>query len=251
MTMNQQNKDSVLIYSDQIASLLELDSMRDLKTILEMIRLYGINGEEVDCPKHLRPIWILFKGTIDRNAQAYSEYIENRKKAGRNGYAKMMENKAQASKSEQSPAEAGRSGQKRAEAAIPLRVRDSVRDINISLPNGSESNAHAPECEQNDRVVLKDYPQTAEDVLAICQAIKSPMTQEQAQAYLDHRTVADWHQGAGGTGRKIGITAIPADIRRWIDREKADVSRSKTAETEREAKRNATAGSFGRYVPKN
>ena len=120
----------------------------------------------------------------------------------------------------------------------------------LSLPNGSESNAPA-RAKSESGFQLTDYPETVAEVLAICNAIKSPMTQEQAQAYLDHRTVADWHQGAGGTGRKIGIMAIPADIRRWIDREKADVSRSKTAETEREAKRNATAGSFGRYVPKN
>ena len=120
----------------------------------------------------------------------------------------------------------------------------------LSLPNGSERNAPA-RAKSESGFQLTDYPETVAEVLAICNAIKSPMTQEQAQAYLDHRTVADWHQGAGGTGRKIGIMAIPADIRRWIDREKADVSRSKTAETEREAKRNATAGSFGRYVPKN
>jgi hypothetical protein len=77
------------------------------------------------------------------------------------------------------------------------------------------------------------------------------MTEQQAQAYIDQRTVADWHQGLGGSGRKISISAIPADIRRWIDRDKAEVLRSTQTETEKERKRNATAGSFGRYVPKN
>lgn len=120
----------------------------------------------------------------------------------------------------------------------------------LSLSNESESSAHTrPKSEGALR--LTDYPETVADVLAICNAIKSPMSEKQAQAYLDQRTVADWHQGLGGSGRKISVNAIPADIRRWIDRDKAEVSRSNAMTTEREAKRNATAGSYGRYVPKN
>ena len=119
----------------------------------------------------------------------------------------------------------------------------------LSLPIGSESNAHART--KSATFKLTDYPETAEDVLAICQAIKSPMTEQQAQAYIDQRTVADWHQGLGGSGRKIALNAIPADIRRWVDRDKAEVSRSNNTETQKEQKRNATAGSFGRYVPKH
>ena len=125
---------------------------------------------------------------------------------------------------------------------------DNDNDNELSLPNGSESNAHArAKCEGVFR--LTDYPETVADVLAICQAINSPMSESQARAYIDQRTVADWHQGAGGTGRKISITAIPADIRRWIDREKADVSRSKTAETERADKYDGIIG--GKYIPRN
>ena len=118
----------------------------------------------------------------------------------------------------------------------------------LSLPNGSESNARART--KGDAFKLTDYPETAADVLAICKAINSPMTEQQAQAYIDQRTVADWHQGLGGSGRKILLTAIPADIRRWIDRDKAEKDRNNST-TEREAKRNATAGSYGRYKPKN
>lgn len=119
----------------------------------------------------------------------------------------------------------------------------------LSLPNGSESNAHP--CTKGEAFKLTDYPETVGDVLAICNAINSPMTEQQAQAYIDQRTVADWHQGLGGTGRKILLTAIPADIRRWIDRDKAEKDRNNSTISEQEAKRNATAGSFGRYVPKN
>ena len=119
----------------------------------------------------------------------------------------------------------------------------------LSLPNGSESNARART--MGEAFKLTNYPENAEDVLAICQAINSPMTKQQAQAYIDQRTVADWHQGLGGSGRKISISAIPADIRRWIDRDKAENERNNSTISEREQKRNATAGSFGRYVPKN
>lgn len=119
----------------------------------------------------------------------------------------------------------------------------------LSLSNESESSARPPEGKAG-AAMLNDYPKTIEDVIAICKFINSPMTKQQAQAYLDQRTVADWHQGVGGSGRKIAITAIPADIRRWIDRDKAEAERSKTTVSEREMKRNATAGSFGRYVPK-
>lgn len=223
--------------------------MRDLKTILEMIRLYGINGEEVDCPKHLRPIWILFKGTIDRNAQAYADYIESRKKAGQMGYAKMMKNKTEVSTPQHNPAEAGRSEQSPAQPGIPLCVRDSVRDINISLPNGSESNAHAREdCKSGFK--LTEYPETAEDVLAIAQAINTPMSQEQAQAYVDNRIRADWHQGIGGTGRKIKLEGIPADIRLWVDRDKAEMNRNKQQINIRnEGRYDGIIG--GEYIPRN
>lgn len=137
---------------------------------------------------------------------------------------------------------------KHCKTMFSLNDNDNDND-KLSLPNGSESNARART--RSESFKLTEYPETAADVLAICEAINAPMSQEQAQAYIDQRTVADWHQGLGGTGRKISLTAIPADIRRWVDRDKADISRSKSAETEREAKRNATAGSFGRYVPKN
>ena len=111
----------------------------------------------------------------------------------------------------------------------------------LSLPNGSESNARTRT--NGEAFKLTNYPETAEDVLAICQAINSPMTEQQAQAYIDQRTVADWHQGLGGSGRKISINAIPADIRRWIDRDKADDARSK--------KQDETDGSYGDYQVRN
>lgn len=119
----------------------------------------------------------------------------------------------------------------------------------LSLSNESESSARAHA--KRESFKLTNYPETAEDVLTICQAINSQMTRQQAQAYIDNRIRADWHQGIGGTGRKIKLEAIPADIRLWIDRDKNEKDRNISTISEKEAKRNATAGSFGRYVPKN
>ena len=156
-----------------------------------------------------------------------------------------------ASQSDETQCKTLQNNVKQCKTMFSLNDNDNDNDNdNISLPIGSESNARTrTKCESV--CTLTDYPETVADVLAICNAIKSPMSEKQAQAYLDQRTVADWHQGLGGSGRKISVNAIPADIRRWIDRDKAEVSRSNAMTTEREAKRNATAGSFGRYVPKN
>lgn len=137
---------------------------------------------------------------------------------------------------------------KHCKTMFSLNDNDNGND-KLSLPNGRESNARVRT--KGEAFKLTDYPETAEDVLTICQAINSPMTEQQAQAYIDQRTVADWHQGLGGSGRKISVSAIPADIRRWIDRDKNGKDRNNSTISEKEQKRNATAGSFGRYVPKN
>lgn len=137
---------------------------------------------------------------------------------------------------------------KHCKTMFSLNDNDNDND-KLSLPNGSESNARART--KGEAFKLDRYPETASEIIRICNAINSPMTEAQAQAYLDQRTVADWHQGIGGTGRKIALTAIPADIRRWIDRDKADDVRNNSVISEKEARRNATAGSYGRYVPKH
>ena len=115
----------------------------------------------------------------------------------------------------------------------------------LSLPIGSESNARART--NGEAFKLTDYPETVADVLAICKAINSPMTEQQAQAYIDQRTVADWHQGLGGSGRKISVNAIPADIRRWIDRDKAEKDRGKTTKLAAQQRRELVNNSEGEW----
>lgn len=125
---------------------------------------------------------------------------------------------------------------------------DNGNDKELSLPNGSESNAHAREdCKSGFK--LTKYPKTAADVLAICQAINTPMSQEQAQTYIDNRIRADWHQGVGGTGREIKIEAIPADIRLWVNREKAEKERNKAQNNGSEDRYAGIIG--GEYIPRN
>jgi hypothetical protein len=244
MMTEDTQRDSVVMYRNQIEALLAC-SPRDVKLILAMMRDYGMNGSEVDVPEHLVPLWIMFKFSIDETNRKYAEMCEKRRKAAVMGNQQM---RANASKRHQTPPNASNSEQTPPNAAYNDNENDNENDISPSN-EGDIKNARAQA--ESTAFKLTDYPKTAEDVLAICKAINSPMTESQAQAYIDQRTVADWHQGLGGSGRKISVNAIPADIRRWVDRDKAEVSRSTAATAEKEAKRNATAGSYGRYVPKH
>lgn len=238
MAAEKTQRDTVVMYRVQIEALLDCSSLKDVKSILAMILEYGMNGEDVECPEHLRMIWRVFKSMIDGNNAKWDAAREKYINAG----------KASAEKRKQS------NDVQRCSTMFNDVERCSTNNVNVNVCNtpinGSvlHNRAHAQE---HEHLKLTDYPKTAEDVLAICKAINSPMTESQAQAYIDQRTVADWHQGLGGSGRKISVNAIPADIRRWIDRDKAEVSRSTAATAEKEAKRNATAGSYGRYVPKH
>ena len=240
MMVEKTQKDTVVMYRVQIEALLDCSSLKDVKTILAMILEYGMNGEDVDCPEHLKMIWRVFKSMIDDNNAKWDAARERYSNAGKASAEKRKMNNAERCSTMLND--------------VDECQRMSTNNVNVNVCNtpinGSvlHNRTHA---QGNEQLKLTDYPKTAEDVLAICKAINSPMSEKQAQAYLDQRTVADWHQGLGGSGRKISVNAIPADIRRWIDRDKAEVSRSNSMTTEREAKRNATAGSYGRYVPKN
>ena len=224
-------RDSVVMYRNQVEALLACSS-RDVKLILAMMRDYGMNGSEVDVPEHLAPLWIMFKFSIDETNRRYAEVSEKRRRAAIIGNQQM---RANASKREQTQANAA------------YNENDNENDNDISLSNESDIKKTRAD---NESFKLTNYPETAEDVLAICNAINSQMTKQQAQAYIDNRIRADWHQGIGGTGRKIKLEAIPADIRLWIDRDKNEKDRNNSTISAREERRNATAGSFGRYVPK-
>ena len=216
-------RDSVVMYRNQIEALLAC-SPRDVKLILAMMRDYGMNGNAVDVPEHLYPLWIMFKFSIDETNRKYAETCEQRRKAAIIGNQQM---RANASKRRQTQANASNSEQTPPNAAY--NENDNENDNDISPSNeGDIKNAHAQA--ESTAFKLTDYPETVADVLAICEAIKSPMTQEQAQAYIDWHIRSDWHQGVGGTGRKIKIEAIPADIRLWIDRGKAEQDRAKQAQ---------------------
>lgn len=70
-----------------------------------------------------------------------------------------------------------------------------------------------------------EYPKSALEVLALAEKIGCAMMKAQAEAYFNDRTVKDWHMGAGGEGRLIRPENVPADIRRWVDRDRTEERR--------------------------
>lgn len=64
-------KETVILFRGQIESLLSLSSLKDVKTILRAIVLYGMDNETPEIPEHLTFGWLWFKNTIDSNREQY------------------------------------------------------------------------------------------------------------------------------------------------------------------------------------
>ena len=71
----------MVIRRGQIESLLSLNSIKDIKTILRAMLSYGMDDIEPEIPEHLAFGWIGFKYTIDNDKLAYSEKADKRREA--------------------------------------------------------------------------------------------------------------------------------------------------------------------------
>jgi hypothetical protein len=67
-----EKKETVILFRGQIESLLSLSSLKDVKTILRAIVLYGMDNETPEIPEHLTFGWLWFKNTIDSNREQYA-----------------------------------------------------------------------------------------------------------------------------------------------------------------------------------
>lgn len=76
-------RDTVVMYRVQIEALLDCSSLKDVKTILAMILEYGMNGDAVECPEHLRMVWRIFKSMIDENNAKWDAARERYSNAGK------------------------------------------------------------------------------------------------------------------------------------------------------------------------
>jgi hypothetical protein len=65
-------KETVILFRGQIESLLCLSSLKDVKTILRAIVLYGMDNETPEIPEHLTFGWLWFKNTIDSHREQYA-----------------------------------------------------------------------------------------------------------------------------------------------------------------------------------
>ena len=229
-------RDSVVMYRNQIEALLAC-SPRDVKLILAMMRDYGMNGSEVDVPEHLVPLWIMFKFSIDETNRKYAEMCEKRRKAAVIGNKQM---RANASNRCQTQANASNSEQTQANATYNENENDNENDISPSN-EGDIKNAHARKV-LGDGVLSRfnDWLETWQDIHGDGKAMPRHTQEIQMQALL-HLPEA------------IRLDAIEAAIKGcWknIRDIRHDASSNSTI-SEKEAKRNATAGSYGRYVPKH
>lgn len=105
----------------------------------------------------------------------------------------------------------------------PYITEDILQKTDKEERKEREKRASAPPAPAFDCAV--DYPREVADVLAIARKLDCPMTEAQASAYYNDRTVKDWHLGAGGEGRLIRPENVPADIRRWVERDRTDALR--------------------------
>lgn len=55
---------------------MELTSLKDVKSIVAAVIEYGMNGQEVDLPEHLRFGWKCIQSQIDQSKE-YSEFLNN------------------------------------------------------------------------------------------------------------------------------------------------------------------------------
>ena len=221
MSEDTQQRDSVVMYRNQVEALLAC-SPRDVKLILAMMRDYGMNGIEVDVPEHLQPLWIMFKFSIDETNRRYAEVSEKRRRAAIIGNQQM---RANASKRKQTQANAA------------YNDNENENDNDISPSNeGDIKNARV----LGDQVFIRfnDWLETWQSIHG--DGKKMPRHTQEAQIQTLLHLPED-----------IRLEAIEAAIKGcW--KNIRDIRHDFTAtETQKEQKRNATAGSFGRYVPKH
>ena len=232
MAAEKTQRDTVVMYRVQIEALLDCSSLKDVKTILAMILEYGMNGEDVECPEHLRMIWRVFKSMIDGNNAKWDAARERYSNAGKAS----AEKRKQAKEIE------------RCSTTFNDVEQMSTNNVNVNVCNTpiNGSVLHNRAVRVNATELLGEcVGKRFVDWLETWQSIhgdgkKMPRHTQESQIQTLLHLPED-----------IRLEAIEAAIKGcW--KNIRDIRHDFTAtETQKEQKRNATAGSFGRYVPKN
>ena len=237
-------KDSVIIYRVQIEALLACSSLKDVKAILAMILERGINGNEVDCPEHLRMTWVMFQQMLDANNAKWQEKRRQSSAAGKASAAKRQHPLTDVNESQHPSTDVN-------ESQHPSTVYVNVNDIhplsNESVCNNAHARTHA---KSSGKVKKVDYPKSPEDVLALAKSINLDMSPEQAEKYFLYRSQRDWEVGTGAGSFKLKVENIPQNMRLWVNGDQAEAARGAAAkENEENDKYSDIIG--GRYVSRN
>ena len=237
-------KDSVIIYRVQIEALLACSSLKDVKSILAMILERGVNGNEVDCPEHLRMVWTMFQRMLDENNSKWQERCEANRRAGKASAAKRQQPSTTVDKRQQPSTTVDKCQQ-------PSTDNDNDNDIhplsNESVCNSGRARTHA---RSSGEVKKIDYPKSPEDVLALAKAINLDMSPEQAEKYYLYRAQRNWEVGSGSGAFQLNPENVPENMRLWVNGDKAEAARGKAAEINNEG--DEYYGVIGgKYIPRH
>lgn len=240
-------KDSVIIYRVQIEALLACSSLKDVKTILAMIVERGINGNEVDCPEHLRMTWVMFQQMLDINNAKWQEKRRQSSAAGKASAAKRQQTLTDVNESQQTLTDVNESQRP---STVYVNVNDNIHPLsNESVCNsaGAHTRTHA---RNSGKVKKIGYPNSPEDVLALAKAINLDMSPEQAEKYFLYRSQRDWEVGTGPGAFKLKAENIPQNMRLWVNGDQAAAAREEA--TNKKEEEEEYAGIIGgKYVPRH
>ena len=232
MSAEKTQRDTVVMYRVQIEALLDCSSLKDVKTILAMILEYGMNGEDVECPDHLRMIWRVFKSMIDGNNAKWDAARERYSNAGKVSAEKRKLNKSQ-----------------RCSTMFNDVQQTPTNNVNVNVCNSpiNGSVLHKRAKRMNTAEILGEtvgkrfdaWLETWQDIHGEGKIMPLHTQEAQIQTLLH-------------LPEEIRLEAVDAAIKGcWKNIRDIRHDLNNSTISERETKRNATAGSFGRYVPKN
>lgn len=195
------SRESIVIFRGQLEAIMELTSLKDVKSVVTAIIEYGMNGNSVDIPEHLRFGWKCIQYQIDQVNSHYEEVREKRSAAAKKSHANASKSHANASKSMQMQ-QMQQMQQMHANAANACNNKNKNDNDNVS-PEGDGIITQTP-----------GYPASVDEVLEIASQPQcgARISREDAERYFVTRMSTDWVDAAG---RKIAPEGIIWDLKKW------------------------------------
>lgn len=179
------SRESIVIFRGQLEAIMELTSLKDVKSVVTAIIEYGMNGNSVDIPEHLRFGWRCIQYQIDQVNSHYEEVREKRSAAAKKSHAN-------ASKSMQ------------------------MQQMHANASNNKNKNDNDNVSPDGDVIITRtpSYPSTVDEVLEIAAQPQcgARISREDAERYFITRMSTDWVDAAG---RKIAPEGIIWDLKKW------------------------------------